>query len=293
MKSILKKVTLVLLSVFVFSCSSDDNSSTTVDNGNEEVKTKDVLLVLSMEESEYNIEEGIETLERVTLTKFSYDVQNRLDKTILSVLTGEIQKGDNVGEMQYVYNEKSQLIALQYNGNNEMEFFYENDLLVKSIEDDVDTYVINDFRFDENNRVSEMQVSFVSKEEGAVQTQDAHYIYNYNQMGLITSVHSNKLSDIYSEISYDEEKTLFSDVIFNTQVLNDESLVELGILLYNPKHNIKTVKIDGSLFSSTYELDDKKYPIKEVVLEEDLETGAIIGKSVYIYTYKIITVPVK
>ncbi|MDR0193552.1 MAG: hypothetical protein LBI73_00390 [Myroides sp.] len=287
MKKKLRILTLALVSVLAISCSSDDNS--TPDGGTQEGKTKDIVLVLSQEENVFNIENSKETLESTSIVKYNYNEQYRLESMTLSKSTGEISQGDNIGDTKFIYNDKQQLIAIEYKGVKQNEFFYENGLLIKKIEDDIYYNIINEFKYDSNKRLQEKHRNSYKKTNNSTKDSIQISTYQYNADGLIEKVIDQKTKEVYAEITYDKDKSLFVDMLFNNQLQNAAYLHEID-MIYKPKHNIKIIKDNYNEYISTYEFDKAGYPIKETTTEKDNKSGNIERKTITTYTYKIVTV---
>ncbi|AJH16303.1 hypothetical protein [Myroides profundi] len=293
MKNNLRILALCLVGMFAVNCSSDDNSITEpgkeeVDPGKEEYKS--IVLVLSSEENVFNVEDNKETLESTNIVKFNYNEQYLLTSTTLSIPFGNTNAGDNIGDTKYIYNDKLQLTSLEYKGQIQYQFFYENNLLIKSIEDDITTNNITEYKYDSSNKVIEIIGYNQDKNSTTPIANKSYTKYKYNSDELITHVIDSENDKYSAEITYyDKGKTLFENSIHNPQLGNSEYLYELE-LIYNPKKNIHSITDLYSQYISTYEFNEEGYPIKETTIEKDLKTGSIETKTVTTYTYKIVKV---
>lgn len=295
MKSILKKVTLVLLSVFVFSCSSDDNSSTTVDNGNEEVKTKELKVIDRFEYKSFDKGELVET----STVVYSYNEDGTVNNEVTtSIYAEDYKKGVEKEITTYTYKDNlPYAITSEYVNSDgsedywDLQYYLEGGLIIKGLAITKDNNEKDSYSFTYNNNKQLLTKSIQDNKSDNFITK-----YKYDKKGNVVEI---DYDGTIEHVEYDDKKSPFTNMNISSLIYSIELFEEEDVFLIHSPSNVIKTSFDyntenqsyASVFVHTNSYDAEDY-LETCLIEEIIENKKVKSEE-FKYTYKIITVPVK
>ena len=239
------KKLLLLASLFVFACSSDDSSNTNDDNLN------NYKLVETYQYSYVNNDPNSDNFGNLyeTTASYSYDGNKLLNITI--------SNNNGSGTVNYTYNENNKISGVYFAGGDVGEAEYDNQgRLVTWTYTDVDDNPIGNPSISVANFVYNQDGSVVQTWQGEGQST---YTYSFDQNDNITTIINPDAWDGNTEknYTYDNKNNPFKNILGNSFFINiwfKPNISDTG-----KNNNVITAENENNIFFYTYDEDD--YPI--------------------------------
>lgn len=233
----MKKLLLLLPLLAFFSCTSDDNTQNNPDNpNNTNLKLKSITYTESDDEYKTTIE-------------YFYGSNGYVNK----VKTYE--EYDQTVTYDYYDYEQNQVTRWKYelDGRNiTSDYFYQNDLLIKSINTEEQGPHIKEYEYDTAKNLTKEVYTVASQPNDASTT-----IYTYDS-------HGNMVKEVYAYNDYDSTVTTHEYDQKHNPFTHAFPKSFLKIHLMSPNNRTKTTDLEtGEITVTHYEYNAQGYPIKE------------------------------